>query len=56
MAFGSTCDPSSQTHMGPFDPEVQIKLHWTWLQTFDAKISKILNYLFYPNNNVMSLS
>jgi len=29
IAFGSTCDPSSQMHIGPFDPEVQIKLHST---------------------------
>lgn len=25
---GSTWDPSSQTHIGPFDPEVQIKSQW----------------------------
>jgi hypothetical protein len=38
---GSTWDPSPQTHIGPFDPEVQIKSQWISLQTFDPKKIKI---------------
>jgi len=34
---GSTWDPSPQTHIGPFDPEVQIKSQSTSIQTFDPK-------------------
>lgn len=36
---GSTWVPSSQIHIGPFEPEVQIKSQWTLLQTLDPKIN-----------------
>lgn len=44
MEPGSIWDPSLQTHIGPFDPDVQMKSQWTWLQLFDAKISNLLYF------------